>query len=305
MRPERTVGGTCGSPFPVYQRLAESLASAHLTRPLDRDATVAHVLATCAGFAYAETDTIATIMTRLGLPGHACVRIAERVEAMFIFSTAYLVQSRCGRVVILSYRGTETSNFVNWLGDAEIGSESSTLALQDGATRVRVHAGFHRNVRATFVDVLRELAAAAEGRSLADHAKSVDHPLEALYVTGHSLGGAMALLFALIVSGNSAHHAIASRLRAVYTFGQPMALVARPGLLPALESRVFRHVAPRDPVPALPPVGWGEFAHIGQEYRHEQGEWRRAESPVEQLAHAGAIARSVLSLLAPERCAPG
>lgn len=36
-----------------------------------------------------------------------------------------------------------------------------------------------------------------------------------------------------------------------------------------------------------------------------QGEWWRAESTAEQPARAGAIARSVLSLLAPERCAPG
>jgi len=301
MRPERIVGGTCEAPFPVYEGLADTLATAHLTRPFDRDATVAHVLGTCAGYAYADTDTVTTIMVRLGLPGLACVRIAERVEAMFIFSTAYLVQSRCGRVVILCYRGTETTNLANWLGDAEIGSESSTLSLADGAARVRVHAGFHRNVRATFADVVRELAAAAEGRSLADHAKTVDHPLEGLYVAGHSLGGAMAFLFALIVSDDPLHRAIASRLRAVYTFGQPLALAAAPGMLPALERRVFRHVALRDPVPGLPPAKWGRFTHIGQEYRYVQGEWRRAESPVEQFAGAGAIPRSLLSWLAPER----
>ncbi len=301
MRPERIVGGVCDPPFPVYHGLAESLASAHLARPPDRDATVAHVLGTCAGYAYAETDTVATIMVRLGLEGHACVRISERVDAMYIFSTAYLVQSRCGRVVILCYRGTEPGNLANWLGDAEIGSESSSLLLDDGATRVRVHAGFHLNVRATFVDVIRELAAATAGRSLADHDRGVDHPLEALYVTGHSLGGAMALLFALTVCDKSVHRAIASRLRAVYTFGQPMALAATPGLLPALESRVFRHVTARDPVPALPPAGWGRFSHIGQEYRYAEDEWRRAASPVEQMSHAAAIPASMLNWLAPER----
>ena len=41
-------------------------------------------------------------------------------------------------------------------------------------------------------------------------------------MTGHSLGGAMAVLFALTLSGNSVHRSIANRLRAVYTFGQPM-----------------------------------------------------------------------------------
>ncbi|HBZ68545.1 MAG TPA: hypothetical protein DEP35_01830, partial [Deltaproteobacteria bacterium] len=273
MGPERIVGGTCEAPFPVYRDLAETLASAHLTPPFGRDRTVAHVLGTCAGYAYADTDTVSTIMARLGLEGHACVRIAQRVDAMLIFSTAYIVQSACGRVAVLCYRGTEPTNLANWLGDAEIGFESSTLSLADGATQVRVHSGFHRNVRATFADVLRELAVAAEGRSLADHARGVDHPLEALYVTGHSLGGAMALLFGLAVFGNPAHRAVAGRLRAVYTFGQPMALDAAPGLVPALEARLFRHVIPRDPVPALPPAAWGRFSHIGHEYRYAQGEW--------------------------------
>jgi len=301
MRLERIVGGDCEPPFPVHQGLADSLASAHLTTPRGRDATVAHVLGTCAGYAYAEPDTVATIMARLGLAGHACVRVAERVDAMFIFSTAYLVQSACGRVVILCYRGTEPSSLGNWLGDADIGSESSTLSLADGATQVRVHAGFHRNLRATLVDVLRELAAAADGRSLADHARSLEHPLEALYVTGHSLGGAMALLFAVTVLGNAAHRGIASRVRAVYTFGQPMALDAAPGLLPALEARLYRHVIPTDPVPALPPAAWGRFSHLGQEYRYERGEWRPARSPVAQLAHVSQIPRSIVNWLAPKR----
>ena len=301
MRPERIVGGTCESPFPVYEGLADALATAHLTRPFDRDATVAHVLGTCAGYAYGDTDTVATIMVRLGLPGLACVRIAARVEAMFIFSTAYLVQSRCGRVVIVCYRGTETTNLAHWMADAEIGSESSTLALADGATRVRVHAGFYRNVRATFADVVRELTAAAEGRSLANRATTLDHPLQALYITGHSLGGAMALLFALMVSDHPLYRAIASRLRAVYTFGQPLALAAPPSVLPALEAKVFRHVALRDPVPGLPPAKWGRFNHVGKEYRFARGEWQRGEPPVEQFAGAGAIPRSVLNWLAPER----
>jgi hypothetical protein len=300
MSPERIVGGTWEPPFPVYPGLADSLASAHLTPPFDRDPTVAHVLGTCAGYAYAETDTVSTIMVRLGLESHACVRIAERVDAMFIASTAYLVQSRCGRVVILCYRGTQPTNLANWLGDAEVGPGSSALSLADGTT-VRVHAGFHRNVRATWVDVVRELTAAADGRSLADHDRAVDHGLEALYVTGHSLGGAMALLFGLMLSGSSAHRALASRVRAVYTFGQPMALDAAPGLMPALESKVFRHVIPRDPIPALPPAWWGRFAHIGREYRCAGGEWRRAESPVEQMPNARAIPRSILKWLGPAR----
>lgn len=302
MPPERIAGGTCSRPFPVYPQLVDTLAAAHRTAPPERDATVAHVLGTCAGYAYADTETFATIMTRLGLERHACVRIRQTVDAMFIYSTAYLVQSRCGRVVILCYRGTEPGTLANWLGDVEIGSESSTLSLADGAEKVRVHAGFHRNVRATWCEVIGELAAALHGRSLLDHGAKVEHPLEALYLTGHSLGGAMALLFALTASANSAHAAIADRMRAVYSFGQPMALAPPlPQCIRTIEGKVFRHVAPRDPVPALPPVQWGPFVHVGQEYRYTQGEWRPAESPVAQLASVRQVARSALAFFATER----
>ena len=185
MTVERILGGTCAHPFPVCPQLTETLAAAHLTGAVEPDAQVAHVLGTCAGYAYADTDTVATMMTRLGLERHACVRITQTVDAMFIFSTVYLVQSLCGRVVILSYRGTEPGTLGNWLGDAEVGLESNTLSLADGVERIRVHAGFHRNVRATWLPVLDELAAALQGWSLVDHNMHVEHSLEALYVTGH------------------------------------------------------------------------------------------------------------------------
>jgi len=300
---ERTIGGICEHPFPLYPQIVETLIAAHLTNVrAERDGTVAHVLGTCAGYAYADTNTFATMMVRLGFERHACVRISQAVDAMYIFSTAYLVQSRCGRVVILCYRGTELANLANWLGNAEVGSESSTLSLCDGAEKVRVHAGFHRNLRATWWEVLRELNFAVEGKSLADHAETVDHPLEALYVTGHSLGGAMAALFALTVSPNSVHRPLADRLRAVYTFGQPMAVAAPlPQAMHEVEQKLFRHVMPRDFIPALPPAQWGPFVHFGQEYRYENSEWQRAESPVAQLNSPRGIPRSVLAFLVPEK----
>ena len=129
----------------------------------------------------------------------------------------------------------------------------------------------------------------------------MEHPLEALYVTGHSLGGAMAALFALTVCANNAHRPLADRLRAVYTFGQPMAVAAPlPQATHEAEQKLFRHVIPRDPIPALPPAQWGPFLHFGQEYRYVNGEWQRAESPVAQLA-LKEIPRSVLAFFAPEK----
>jgi pimeloyl-ACP methyl ester carboxylesterase len=148
---------------------------------------------------------------------------------------------------------------------------------------------------------MRELTLARQGISLLDGRSKVRYPMEALYVAGHSLGGAMAQLFALKVLANRAQRTIAERLRAVYTFGQPMAVGAPPpGLTDGLQQKLFRHVLPRDPVPALPPAGWGPFVHLGREYRHENGAWQRAAVPVAQMAGLKEIPRSLLAFLAPE-----
>jgi len=298
MKLERLRGPTCGSPFPVYEDLVARLLSAHAPRAADgggtRDPAVAHVLATCAGYAYADAATVAMLAGRLGLGDAGCVGITQVVDAMFIFSTAYLVQSHCGRVVVLCYRGTEAMNLGNWLGDADVGPESIAL----GGEELGVHAGFYRNVRTTRWTVLEELARALDGRSLLDPTRRVEHPLEALYVTGHSLGGAMALLFALSVVGSADHSALADRLRAVYTFGQPMAVVEPvPEIAREVGRAVFRHILPRDVIPALPPVRWGPFAHVGREYRYDGRGWQCAATPVAQLESVREIPRAVRALV--------
>jgi len=295
MNVERRAVDRCGRPFPVYDDLAGSLLAAHGRDDAGRDAAVAHVLGTCAGYAYSDTETVAMVMARLGLEDGACVRIAQAVDAMYIFSTAYLLQSRCGRVAILCYRGTEPANLGNWLADADVGSESMTL----GGEALAVHSGFLRNVRATQWAVIGELNLALQGNSLLDPEKSVEHPLEALYVTGHSLGGAMAVLFALSLAGTAEHREIADKLRAVYTFGQPLATgEPLPKAACAVARRLHRHIHARDVVPSLPPAAWGRFAHFGTEYRYADGAWRRSEAPVAQLTNLREVPRALLAFFA-------
>ena len=295
MQLERLQAEQSRSPFPIYRELVSQLLTAHS----GRNATVAHVLATCSGYAAADLPTVALMMSRLGLGHSACVRISQVVDAMLIFSTAYIVQSACGRVVILCFRGTEPASVGNWLGDADVGPESIEVAGE----RINVHGGFYRNLRATRLAVLDELTCAIDGRSLAEHAVNVENPLEVLYVTGHSLGGAMAVLFALSVAADERQRAIAERLRAVYTYGQPM-VVTRP--LPCVGAAVarmlYRHVMPRDPVPSLPPVGWGPFVHLGNEYVYANGEWAASDTPVAQLEHPREISRMLLGFaITPKR----
>jgi hypothetical protein len=69
----------------------------------------------------------------------------------------------------------------------------------------------------------------------------------------------------------------------------------------AVGRTVFRYVVERDVVPALPPASWGPFTHLGHEYRHSDGKWRRPDTPVGQLASTRAIPPALFALFAREK----
>lgn len=293
---------TEGGKFPVYDDLAGMLASAHVPGvPAGADPAVAHVLGTGAGYAYADGATVAMMMARLGLEANCCVTVSELVDAMFICSTAHLVQSRCGRVVVVCFRGTEPMNLINWLTGADVHPEK--ISLVEGAAPVTVHAGFYRNVRATRFELANQLQLALRGKSLLDGTDR-EHGLEALYVAGHSLGGAMAAMFGLMMVTNPVYRPIAEKLRAVYTYGQPM--IGAPPLPPecgpggALGRKTYRYVYAQDVVPALPPTASGPFQHFGREYRFQDGSWREAALPMEQVGNLLQIPLAVSAFFADQ-----
>ncbi|CAE7561194.1 unnamed protein product [Symbiodinium natans] len=117
--------------------------------------------------------------------------------------------------------------------------------------RVRVHKGFAEAYAAVRADVLVQL----EERLQYWHEKDV--PVR-VYATGHSLGGAIANLFALDLSAAPEHDS-ARRLPfkdpvVVYTFGSPRAGNASfRSVYNSLVPQTFRIVASRDVVPTLPP----------------------------------------------------
>jgi hypothetical protein len=239
---------------------------------------------------------------------------------MFIRSTSFLIQSEDGRVAILCYRGTEPLNFISWLTDADL--EPERIGYQFGDPCATVHGGFYRNVRATRYEVMQTLSRALKGQSV--RAPLDSEPdlktgrLEALYITGHSLGGAMAALMAVMLQHEQKYKDIADRLTAgaVYTFGQPM--IGDPRFAkacekhPFLSKNVIRYIYDSDPVPHLPPGTSGPFKHFGRErhyrishlrdnmlswmsylgcaYRPRQGEWHGKEHPTRQMSSALGIA---------------
>ncbi len=246
--------------------LAETPSPTPDERP---NATVEHVLVTLSSYAYADKRTLSMIAARLGLEGCRCLRFTQDVDAMFIRSTAYLLLSQNGRVAILCYRGTEPTNLVNWLADADVSPEELCL----NGKRFTVHGGFQRNARATELQVVEALRRAM-GK------------VEALYLAGHSLGGAMAAMMSAILTMDSQYKDIAKVFRGVYTFAQPM--IGEPKLAracngAALGEKMFRYIYREDLVPRLPPWTSGNFAHFGREFRYGK-KWKdHSKAPLTQI----------------------
>jgi hypothetical protein len=271
--------------IPPYPKLTDKLLNAE-KHPDLQDRVVAHVLATLAGYAYSDVDTVAKMAARLGLDGSRCLEVREYVDVMFIDSTAYLIQSRDGRVVILVYRGTTPDSLINWLTDIEVDPQKVKIRFDRKFHSVTVHRGYYRNVCATFVDVIAAIRRAMNKQSvtLDEHGGSepVENAMQALYITGHSLGAAMAALTTVILHTDKQYKDIVDKLKHVYTFGQPMigdrALAAHCGKDTKIGGSLTRFVFGRDAAPQLPPTASGTFAHFGQQCSHRSNEspggWR-------------------------------
>lgn len=297
-----------GSPaprFPVYADLTDRLVKPEVDPATgEPDPLTAHVLAVAAGYAYSDGRTVGEMMTRLGMERCTCLTVSFRNDAMFVAATAHVVQSEDGRVVVIAFRGTEPVNLVNWLTDVDAAQEKVRL---DEDALIDVHPGFYRNVRAIRWKLREALLLALAGKPVdGDVASPTDRaPMEALYLTGHSLGGAMAALLALLVRRDDEDEAtFGAALAAAYTYGQPMigspALAAACDADPQLGGRLFRYIYEGDPIPGLPSRDTGRWAHFGRELHHVTGlreaGWRQSSSNVGQIRFAGQLAVAFGSL---------
>jgi hypothetical protein len=230
------------------------------------DPELAYLMAIVSAWAYADERALAAKLPHDGLGGAHVLRVSVQNDALLVVATAYLVLSTTGRVGILAFRGTDPASFVTMLADGEV--------MQRPLLGSGVHAGFFANVEAVWDDVSAALGAAREGLVLKEDGTRERLPerLERLYVTGHSLGGAMAVLatarlFGRGYEGWEAQHLI----KGVYTFGQPM--VGDKAFAEVCElsfgPRLFRHVFRSDLVPHLPPRSTIPYAHTGREWRSE------------------------------------
>ena len=318
---------TSSATFPVYHDLEASLAKEQQQPDKKPPATVAHTLAVAAGYAYSDANTVSMMLARMGLQDNHCLKVDMTVDAMFIRSTAFLIQSSDGSVVILAYRGTEPTNLVNWLTDADVHpdkiafpfprdakaadsakSSSPPDAEVVSAKSYAIHAGFYRNVRATRFAVIAALERALDGRSVLDDDPEsprppMQKPMTTLYLTGHSLGGAMAALMAVMLSVEPDYiERFARMFKGASTFGAPM--VGSPEFANAcaantfLHRNVVRYVYRKDLVPHLPPSDSDAFQHFGREYRYDRAWKETSDKPIEQMGDLVGLIEAPLGFVA-------
>jgi hypothetical protein len=258
----------------VADRIARLMSPDPERRRAQYDGAAADALADVAAWSYSDCVTLMTALEHRGVigPGATCLHIAVKNEPLLVVATGFFIRS--GNVGVLSFRGTELINVVSWLTDASV-QPKNFLSMG------RVHGGFQRNLRAIWDDLAASISAAV-------HDQDERRRLRALYITGHSLGGAMAVVAAATIFGDDRFAEWRPLIRGIYTYGQPM--VGDREFARSCEARfgdlLFRHVYAHDLVPRMPPWTTGVFRHSGNEYAGSADGWTPREKPVAQAASA-------------------
>ncbi len=191
----------------------------------------------------AYSDRTAALMARLAELAYVADRptLASRLEgggfnlaAVFVWSgvLAYLAVNPL-EFAVLAFRGT--ANAADWGIDLD-----AALGPMPGRPGIRSHRGFTRAF------------GLQQERILAGVNAAVPNDL-GLYITGHSLGGALAQLAASALERDN--------LAACYTFGSPR--VATAGFDLVVKCPHYRLVNHWDLVPGVPPASPGGYRHSG------------------------------------------
>lgn len=133
----------------------------------------------------------------------------------------FLAKRDSDRMAVLAFRGTEKEDPRDIIADL-----NARFYVDDKG--VRVHDGFYRAIKCVEKDVARACG------QLKDYS---------LYVTGHSLGGALALIATRVLNSDN--------LAACYTFGSPM--VGCKEFDDEIKPPIYRIVNAYDIVPFAPP----------------------------------------------------
>jgi hypothetical protein len=265
--------GVLGNEFPTGPRGANKRAY---------DSQWCYALSQIAGWSYSELPVLVQELAYYGFKGATVTQFAMKNEPMLIVATAYVVEKN--GVAVLAFRGTELANIVNWMTDANTALYAFEGKKPDAA---QVHSGFYANVEAIWGDVFGYLGPKIEAGEIVD-----------LYITGHSLGAAMAALAAAQIYRSNFKNRCArwdAALCGVYSFAQPSVGDAKfaERIGSQFADRLFRHIFDEDVVPCLPPKAVdADFVHFGRRFfaPSNDGQWQAGgEDRRASLAELGSV----------------
>lgn len=187
----------------------------------------------------------------------------EWIDLTKWFQGLHAFAASCDTHTVLAFRGTHDAK--DWMDDLRA-TPASFSWLFEGASDVgHVHAGFGHALSDAWEEINVALDAVAPKPPIDSSLKDLAAmPARTFWITGHSLGGALAVL-----SGAAFSFMPDDTVRPVngiYTFGQP-----RVGAHPfcgnydhILQSKTFRFVNKQDLVPRVPFRGWdyGDLGHM-------------------------------------------
>ena len=181
--------------------------------------------------------------------------------------------------IVVAFRGTQPNRPMDWFVDLR-----ATRGHWDHSIG-EVHDGFYR--------ALRKVWGVALPKGEVLPRRLVNRGSKTIWITGHSLGGALAELCA-------AQAMFVSKIpvQGVYTFGQPR--VGNKDFAAAvnekLGSGIFRFVNDRDIVPRVPLFTMGFCHYGGQTFFDSDGKSAEAQSAVESLTDALTFGKGVFNL---------
>jgi hypothetical protein len=162
--------------------------------------------------------------------------------------------------IVVAFRGTESPTSIDGLKDWLLSDALNLLILPEGDlgtdyVAAGVGARFHQGFMKALADIWDPLFEAITAER-----KKNDRPL---WITGHSLGGALAVLAAWRLKRKFIP------VHEIYTFGGPMVGndVAAKAIDQEFAGKIFRYVNLPDPIPKLPSVSLiaNHYAHCESE----------------------------------------
>lgn len=223
------------------------------------------ILAELCKAAYLDPVSARAATLQLGLTGFIWIDLTQQ------FEDVYAIAAGGPGFVVIAFRGTK--NFKDWMTDLHATPVGFPWIFDRGPEVGNIHAGFGHAVR----DAWPKIQQALDGLTPPPEAAPEMAQLPTLWLTGHSLGGALA-----VVAGTAFSMWADAPIRSVngiYTFGQP-----RIGLYQfcgnydhVLKRKTFRFVNNQDLVPRVPFRGW-DYADLGQMIHFDSGGMPKLQS---------------------------